>query len=616
MEESPSLTGHAARHSIYADYNYFYMSPAQIQRWEQGEPPCTLPRDKCYELAVKEKNWYLTKLHLDTAPQPTGREGVTALMQFGYKAEYAQYLLNLGADVNAQNTQGDSVLMHLMKYSIVEPEAVKMLMAAGANVHVRDKHGTHVIEYAARLCDDSVQVVEMLLAAGVSVLDLGTEVNSVLLSIFEYPEESIDFVKILTNIGADENAVEGDTSLHTALMNAIVRARTSRRIADMYLYKDMDTSLHTAVMNAYASETTSVHVVKMMIDGGLDVKVVNDVILHSALLCVVRNSEANMRGVKMLIDAGTDVNHNTKYNETALIFAKVDTIVQMLIDAGADVNAKDKYGNTVLMRQIDKNKQINLQLVKNLTEAGDNLLEENNKNETVLTIAISSYISFRLIQFSFWKENKEEMLLLIRHFLEHPQLNQNAEIIRSGANNPLKVLFMFCNNCDKVIVFDENFFELFKLIIHSQFKDSSYLENVELKVSLFESQIVSLGSIAVFLNKYYIQSTNISALQPCIQVMLDAGFDMQTGDVSPLTVFLLNVQYDDDVPNVEITDTQPEGKIPEPHPASKFIDFLINHGAHAGQQTLTLDNRDTDLQVLREQLYLPDAVLAALYTGE
>jgi hypothetical protein len=59
--------------------------------------------------------------------------------------------------------------------------------------------------------------------------------------------------------------------------------------------------------------------------------------------------------------------------------------------------------------------------VKTLSEAGANLLEESNYKETVLTIAIRSFIQ--------WIENKKEMLLIIRYFLDHPQLKQNVELI-------------------------------------------------------------------------------------------------------------------------------------------------------------------------------------------
>jgi hypothetical protein len=211
-------------------------------------------------------------------------------------------------------------------------------------------------------------------------------------------------------------------------------------------------------------------------------------------------------------------------------------------------------------------------------------------------------------------DSKEEMFLIIKHLLHHPQLNLNVEIIRNGAKNPQKVLLnsyaiFTCN------ILDEKSVELFKLIIHSQFKETSYLENVKLVCYLFKEQIMSLGSIAVFLIKYYRRSENICALQHYVQILLDAGFDMQIGDVSPLTLFILNIQRYNN--KVEITDTQPEGEVPEPHPASKFIDFLINHGAHVGQQMLPLRYyRDKNLLALREKLFLPDALLAALNTGE
>jgi ankyrin repeat protein len=619
MEESPSLTGHAAWHNAY--YQDVYTTEERLDLDQRG-PPCSLSTDKCYELAVEERNWYLTKLHLDTAPQrvntPAESEEVTALMQFGHKTEYAQYLLNLGADVNAHNTHGDSVLMHIIKQiGYVDLEAVKMFVYAGANVHVRDNEGTHLIQYAARLDEDSVQVVEMLLTAGVSVQDLGSEVNYFLLCALEYSKQSVDFVKILTEIGAEENIFKYDTSLYTALMDALVSARTS------------------------------VHVVKMMIDKGLDVKMIDDVILITALMSAVRNSVTNTRGVKMMIDAGADVNAQDKDGYSALMFAceseyevhvelvrllldagadrnHQDTdgksalmvaqehkIVKMLIEAGADVNVKDEDGNSVLMHHIIYNDTVNLQLVKNLTEAGANLFSKNNEDKTVLTITVSLFESML---------NKKEMLLIIRHLLGCPQLNQNVELFSYGANNPQKVLFDSIRCSDNFL--KQKLLDILKMIIDSQFKDTRYVENIEAGKEheyhqFMNETIVPVGSIALLLNTTF-RIKNICDLQTFIQVMLDAGFDMQTGGISPLTVFILNINLNfGNNFNVEITDTQPaEGEVPQKSPDTMLIDFLIANGAHVGQQILILRYIDSDLQALREQLFLPDALLAALYTGK
>jgi hypothetical protein len=231
-------------------------------------------------------------------------------------------------------------------------------------------------------------------------------------------------------------------------------------------------------------------------------------------------------------------------------------------------------------------------------------LKKNHKGETALTIAIMNFPI----------ENKEEMLLIIQHFLEHSQIKENVENIC----NPLKLLLNATMRSNNILVD----LTLFKLMITSQFRDEGYIKIVNLleirrqyHYLINEIKAISLGSIALFVFKNYVPIENVCGLQPYIQVMLDAGFDMQAGGVSPLTVFILKIELDNSH-DVEITDTQPEGEVPEPHPASKFIDFLINHGAHVGQQTLSLRDMNANVQVQREQLYLPDALFAALYTGK
>jgi hypothetical protein len=129
--------------------------------------------------------------------------------------------------------------------------------------------------------------------------------------------------------------------------------------------------------------------------------------------------------------------------------------------------------------------KVNLQLVKSLTEAGANLLEEINKKETVLTIAIRS---FR------WIENKRELLLIIKYILEHPQLNQNVDIIHNGANNP-QIKMLLNSGINSSYISDDSMLLLFKLIINSQFKDVSYLENVKLEIPKYLDLITVIKQV-------------------------------------------------------------------------------------------------------------------------
>jgi hypothetical protein len=100
-----------------------------------------------------------------------------------------------------------------------------------------------------------------------------------------------------------------------------------------------------------------------------------------------------------------------------------------------------------------------------------------------------------------------------------------------------------------------------------------------------------------------------------IHILLQAGFNMHEG-ISPLTVFILKVEYADaSLKYVEITDAQPAECDLQPHPASLFIDFLIEHGAHVGQHMLMLRDTDERREALRIQLYVPDVLLAALKSG-
>jgi hypothetical protein len=132
----------------------------------------------------------------------------------------------------------------------------------------------------------------------------------------------------------------------------------------------------------------------------------------------------------------------------------------------------------------------------------------------------------------------------------------------------------------------------------------------------YKNESFPFGAIALLLNKYFV-SQHIFALMNYIHILLEAGFNMHEG-ISPLTVFILKVEYDYEpsLRYVQISDAQPAECDFEPHPASMFIDFLIEHGAHVGQHMLMLRNTDERREALRIQLYVPDVLLAVLKSGK
>ena len=82
-----------------------------------------------------------------------------------YTAREVQDLINAGADVNARNNQGITVLMFAAWDG--SAEVVELLINAGADINARDDDDMTVLMFAA--WSSSAEVVELLINAGADI---------------------------------------------------------------------------------------------------------------------------------------------------------------------------------------------------------------------------------------------------------------------------------------------------------------------------------------------------------------------------------------------------------------------------------------------------------------
>lgn len=90
--------------------------------------------------------------------------------------------------------------------------------------------------------------------------------------------------------------------------------------------------------------TGSVSILKLLLDNGADINVVNTKNNSALILAIGKSFE---KAAELLIERGADVNIVGQNSETALTWAvdkNFEKIVQSLADKGADINHKNKYG--------------------------------------------------------------------------------------------------------------------------------------------------------------------------------------------------------------------------------------------------------------------------------
>lgn len=221
--------------------------------------------------------------------------------------EIIQSLLDAGADVNATDKEGKSVLV----YSVLakKVETAKFLISNGADASIRDDENRTALDYA----------------------------NALGLPYF-IADVSID--------NAGETDAYGNTYLHQSCFNGqseVVKVVLGKGEVDINaVNNDGETPLFVAVSrdNIYVSEL-------LLNAGALPDKSTNEGFapIHAAAL------NSNERMVELLIKHGADINCRDIDGETALIIAAgkgMNNVVSELIEKGADVNCSDDAEHTAL----------------------------------------------------------------------------------------------------------------------------------------------------------------------------------------------------------------------------------------------------------------------------
>lgn len=124
-----------------------------------------------------------------------------------------QVLLDMGADVNATDKDGNTAL--ILATTRGDEPTVQLLLEKGANVNARDKYNSTALIFAA--INEHESIVRLLLEKGADVNARGKDGYTALISAAQYGYKSI--IQLLLDKGADMNATSNDGS--TALSIAI-----------------------------------------------------------------------------------------------------------------------------------------------------------------------------------------------------------------------------------------------------------------------------------------------------------------------------------------------------------------------------------------------------------
>jgi ankyrin repeat protein len=252
-----------------------------------------------------------------------------------------QALLDGGAEVNAKDEGGTTVLMHAALDADIE--VVKLLLSKGADANAQNKNGATAMLWA--LHDPGK--VNLLLDHGAKISD---EAVFVAASI----SGGSRTLKLLADCGANLRVSKGGfTPLGAATRGGDLD--TIRLLLDHGADVGARTKSGFTALDGAASWPDNAAIVSLLLDRGADPKTkVETFGLAADVFTPVM--AAAMRGdveaLKSLLDRGADVNvQGGDFGRTALLMATTtgrDDVVKLLLEKGANPSAKDQLGNTVL----------------------------------------------------------------------------------------------------------------------------------------------------------------------------------------------------------------------------------------------------------------------------
>jgi ankyrin repeat protein len=149
------------------------------------------------------------------------------LSSFGYEKERLSVeevtrLIQEGADVNAVDLEGKTVLMKVVQNTSLDPkllQVVKVLIENGADVNAVDKWGGETSLSLAAKSSENSEILRILIESGANVNVADKQGKTPLMLVTEMGNS--EAIRILIENGADVNAV--DTQGKTPLMHAAER---------------------------------------------------------------------------------------------------------------------------------------------------------------------------------------------------------------------------------------------------------------------------------------------------------------------------------------------------------------------------------------------------------
>ena len=268
-------------------------------------------------------------------------------------AEITELLLKWGADIEAQDSNGNSALFVAVKNE--DTTIIKLLLDYSANINVQDNNLWSPLMWVSRRGYAEVATLLLEYKARVNLQDK----NGFSALMLASKHKHVSILQNLLEYGADVNMQNNDG--FSALMIASKLGSTvGEQIVSILLKYGANMNIQnkkgtSALM--LACEISDIPIVQKLLENGANINIQNND-GFSALMIASRTKDNDIV-VSMLLKHGANVNmqsnkvdisSNSKLSALMIASSKGSiNVVLMLLEYGADVNAQNSNGWTALM---------------------------------------------------------------------------------------------------------------------------------------------------------------------------------------------------------------------------------------------------------------------------
>jgi ankyrin repeat protein len=363
-----------------------------------------------------------------------------------HQGEILDWFINNGANPNARDPEGRSLLHHMISSGFSSAYPLSRLLKAGANPNLQETtSGNTPLHTAAQegKLDETATLLEFKADAGIagesqsmsSALHCAGRSGNpqVVSAIIRYDRRlnlmdafgrtplfaaaaggSAEVVRVLIDAGADCAARdrEGISCLHLAAMGQhhqvleLLLGRVGTSDVNSVIPRSGESALHLAIKASKGTNDPSISCCALLLNAGADPNLTNNCGEPAVAVAAQEFSKARNRHrrqlLEMMVKMGADISNCTRTGTSMLhqAVASLDTeLVRELIVLGASVNVIDRDGQTPLHKcpfvgpaastsRPRKSSQSVCELTQSLVDAGADIRSLDNSGFTPLELAV------------------------------------------------------------------------------------------------------------------------------------------------------------------------------------------------------------------------------------